>query len=838
MRAPKIRKPTQLEKSAYEAITGGKQYYGNYHKSCFHLHTPMSYDYKLLESWDEKQYQEATDEQLLALCVERHVIMPTVVLDDIRLDGPFEGFSSKKQLMSFLLLADSIATAKIEIVLVADHNSILGVEKLEKAMKWIHEIKKTPIYPTIMLGVEISCADRNHVVGMFPNTPKKIDKINTWISEHLISEEDGVFVTSIDTLEFIHSIGGIGYLAHINTLDILKSGTFSGGFKKKLFNSNMLKFVGLSDAEEIDRMAERIKPFRKEPIKFLLDNDSHNIDSVGKNCFWIKGGKRSYSMVAEALNDYDISVEFKLPDSSRKYIKGLYIKQDIGSFLQERNGNDFCVSFSNALNCLIGGRGTGKSSVLEMLEYVLSQKCNSERMLAFICKHSAALALYELDGVEYLFEVIMPKPRYGKGNILECFGGYRSDSYRNKLRFNKKDVSYHAATHYLQISKIIHEEDGWYIETMDHPEKIRDQFLDVKYSINDLVNTASGEEINRFIQDTILKNFELGDLPTVAVVRSKKTLINMLTELDDTLRSRADRVEQILQPFNQRMTDTLRVTYIQSGGDIYPDFEHLIFGYEGTKGWYKGKNIEKKDVISYIQQLYDLLGISEFFKAVAKQDALFALGTLALQDFKTEITMKMVEAGISPISSDEEEKILRGIFTEITKQNNLPHIRDIIQGFLLSNEKFSLEFNINNREGSSNQTIFQDVRELSLGQKVVAMLTFVLGYSEYSDDFRPLIIDQPEDNLDNQYIYKNLVAQLRKIKEKRQVIIATHNATIVTNAKADLVCEMQSDHVHGWIETMGYPSEERIKKKILNHLEGGVESFMHKIDTYRNVLPK
>ena len=149
-----------------------------------------------------------------------------------------------------------------------------------------------------------------------------------------------------------------------------------------------------------------------------------------------------------------------------------------------------------------------------------------------------------------------------------------------------------------------------------------------------------------------------------------------------------------------------------------------------------------------------------------------------------------------------------------------------------------MEFNVNNREGSSNQTIFQDVRELFLGQKVVAMLTFVLGYSEYSDDFRPLIIDQPEDNLDNQYIYKNLVAQLRKIKEKRQVIIATHNATIVTNAKADLVCEMQSDHVHGWIETMGYPSEERIKKKILNHLEGGVESFMHKIDTYRNVLPK
>ena len=162
---------------------------------------------------------------------------------------------------------------------------------------------------------------------------------------------------------------------------------------------------------------------------------------------------------------------------------------------------------------------------------------------------------------------------------------------------------------------------------------------------------------------------------------------------------------------------------------------------------------------------------------------------------------------------------------------------DFLQGFVLSCEQFSLEFNVNNREGSTSQKIFNDVRDLSLGQKVIAMLTFVLGYSEYSEDFRPLIIDQPEDNLDNQYIYKNLVKQMRLLKEKRQVIIATHNATIVTNAKADLVCEMQSDHVRGWIESMGYPSEERIKKKILNHLEGGIDSFVHKIDIYQNVLP-
>ena len=51
-----------------------------------------------------------------------------------------------------------------------------------------------------------------------------------------------------------------------------------------------------------------------------------------------------------------------------------------------------------------------------------------------------------------------------------------------------------------------------------------------------------------------------------------------------------------------------------------------------------------------------------------------------------------------------------------------------------------------------------------------------------------------------------------------------------------LVCVMESDNQHGWVETSGYPSEAKIKIKILNHLEGGKESFLHKMDIYRNVV--
>ena len=62
------------------------------------------------------------------------------------------------------------------------------------------------------------------------------------------------------------------------------------------------------------------------------------------------------------------------------------------------------------------------------------------------------------------------------------------------------------------------------------------------------------------------------------------------------------------------------------------------------------------------------------------------------------------------------------------------------------------------------------------------------------------------------------------------------NATIVTNAMTDQVCVMNSDGKHGWVERTGYPSEEKIKKDIVNYLEGGVESFKHKSKIYRPVL--
>ena len=187
-------------------------------------------------------------------------------------------------------------------------------------------------------------------------------------------------------------------------------------------------------------------------------------------------------------------------------------------------------------------------------------------------------------------------------------------------------------------------------------------------------------------------------------------------------------------------------------------------------------------------------------------------------------------------SIEEQKNAIDEIFDALIDDNRYFQAITYLRRMVGESEKLSLEFNINSKTTTKQGADYKDVRNLSLGQKVVAMLDFIFGYGDFVDDHRPILIDQPEDNLDSQYIYKNLVRQLRDIKNKRQIIIATHSATIVTNAMADQVCVMCSDGENGWIERAGYPSEDTIKRDIVNYMEGGIDSFEHKIRVYQPIL--
>jgi energy-coupling factor transporter ATP-binding protein EcfA2 len=113
---------------------------------------------------------------------------------------------------------------------------------------------------------------------------------------------------------------------------------------------------------------------------------------------------------------------------------------------------------------------------------------------------------------------------------------------------------------------------------------------------------------------------------------------------------------------------------------------------------------------------------------------------------------------------------------------------------------------------------FKDASELSRGQKCTALLPILLARRD-----SPLLIDQPEDNLDNHFIYETVVDSILRLKSRRQMIFITHNANIPVLGEAELVVVMNSDGQRGFVEKSGTVDECR--NEIIDLLEGGEEAF-------------
>ncbi len=118
--------------------------------------------------------------------------------------------------------------------------------------------------------------------------------------------------------------------------------------------------------------------------------------------------------------------------------------------------------------------------------------------------------------------------------------------------------------------------------------------------------------------------------------------------------------------------------------------------------------------------------------------------------------------------------------------------------------------------GSNNQPIEQG----SPGQKTAALLAFILSYGS-----EPLLLDQPEDDLDNELIYSLIVRQLRETKSRRQVIVVTHNANIVVNGDAEMVLSLKVAGGETQVQQPASIQEEQVRQAICDILEGGQQAF-------------
>ena len=120
---------------------------------------------------------------------------------------------------------------------------------------------------------------------------------------------------------------------------------------------------------------------------------------------------------------------------------------------------------------------------------------------------------------------------------------------------------------------------------------------------------------------------------------------------------------------------------------------------------------------------------------------------------------------------------------------------------------------------------YKATETLSTGQKCNAILPILL-----LDSDRPLLIDQPEDNLDNEFVHNIIVESVLRVKQNRQLVFVTHNPNIPVLGEAERILVMESDGTAGHIRNTG--SVDDCKANIVNILEGGEEAFKKRKDRY------
>lgn len=127
---------------------------------------------------------------------------------------------------------------------------------------------------------------------------------------------------------------------------------------------------------------------------------------------------------------------------------------------------------------------------------------------------------------------------------------------------------------------------------------------------------------------------------------------------------------------------------------------------------------------------------------------------------------------------------------------------------------------------------------LSVGQRCTAILALLLAA-----DNAPAIIDQPEDDLDNEFVYRELVPMLRELSGKnsdggtvsrsqRQIIVATHNANIPVNADAELIIALEARNNRGIIRALGALDRVSVSNAVKEIMEGSEDAFRKRFEKY------
>lgn len=313
-----------------------------------------------------------------------------------------------------------------------------------------------------------------------------------------------------------------------------------------------------------------------------------------------------------------------------------------------------------------------------------------------------------------------------------------------------------------------------------------------------------------------------GDPEQIGSLNHLKEQKKALEKLGDTLNELyEDRYELSTKIFKE--TNKLKTEY----QNLYAPIEQFMEGEEGVDKAEDSPEIE----LSFSASIVHTDFLSTFLNYINKarigyfkgaEDAPRKLAEiLKTADFQTANGVRDFLSIITKaLLNDSDDSLAARIQEQMNTPQKISEFYDYIFSLTYLSPKYELTWSGKKPE------------ELSPGERGCMLLVFYLLLDKRD---HPLIIDQPEENLDNQTIFKILVPCVRKAKNGRQIIVVTHNPNIAVNCDADqIICaSIDKKKKNKVIYKSGAIEDQKIREQIIDILEGTIPAFVKRSNAYR-----
>ena len=824
----------------------------------------------------------------------------------------------------------------VRIIGLADHGSVDDYNSIRRQL--------TDGGVVVFPGFEISTTEKVHWVILFPEETNERE-LNRYLGNFDITDPEKKVrpskLSGHELLQKVEELNGFCYAAHV---------TSTGGILKQtqypLWQNPLLRVAQIPvPIEDLppnykDIVLNKNKEYQRENKIALINAKDvakpEDLREHGTSTF-IKMTEPSFASFLMAFKDPESRIRRGESIEQKYYSQIRSISIEGGYF------DGLSAEMSGHLNTVIGGRGTGKTTLLECIRYALdiehkgaealkqgeqivkenlgsaggkvtlkvSSSANNMEQYTVIRRYGEPPRVIDKNNnVSHLHpsKDLLPSIEiYGQNEIYELtrsdenlarmldrflpendvFNSQINEAYR-KLKENGTKL-----TESMQKKNEIEEQINQLPSLLEQAQQIKDLGLEEKLKLvplmekerqlferiqNEIKRTRDGQKgMEDLLPDLVfLSNKSIEELPHNKLLRKARQILETLSESlqerfeginKDILKAKEDLKPVIKELTNSMEKDEDRLDKKfseippiagQEGRKVGFAYKKLLQDIERIKPIQKQKETRETLIRELEQERRNLLNeISEIrsHRTIAKQRKAKELNARLSGKLRVEVVPDGLRQplrdflqslpGIGPSytewTEDAPDLTILGLKDAIangTLQQKNWNIKNRIAEKLsqLSHEQLNeletidLQDQINLKLNvSQEKENYKPLSNLSTGQQCTAILHLLL--LENKD---PLIMDQPEDNLDNAFVANRIVKELRSAKTERQFLFATHNANIPVFGDAEWigVCTTSGNQAEMPEEAQGSIDISEIRDQVTSILEGGKEAFIQRKEKY------